>query len=326
MPKHLDLGQRYRLSINQSSQTQKELAAALGVSASTISRELKRNQRPDGSYDPQWADKTARKRRTNQPSKRKIKGELKAQVEGLLRQDYSPEQVRGTLFKQHQVSVSVQGIYNYIWREEQAGGDLYTHLRLGRKYRKKYGKVDKRKRAIKYKNKPSIETRPTVVEDKTRLGDWEGDTIEGANKSGYIITLTERVSKTTYLIPVAHKTKAAVKAAIVKRLKKSPLPVHTLTLDNGTEFDDYKQIAKALKCEIYFAHPYSPWERGLNENTNGLIRQYFPKQMDFSKINKKDTDRVEKILNNRPRKKLDYSTPNEIVKRYILNPKIAFQT
>jgi IS30 family transposase len=324
MSKHLDLGQRYRLSINQSSQTQKELAVSLGVSASTISRELKRNRRPDGSYEPQWAQMTTRKRRLNQPSRRKIKGDLKDQVEGFLRDDYSPEQVRGTLLKENQVSVSVQGIYNYIWQEERAGGDLHTHLRLGRKYRKKYGKVDKR--TTKYNNKPSLETRPPVVESKTRLGDWEGDTVEGVNKSGYIVTLTERVSKTSYIIPVAHKTKEAVKEAIVKRLKKSPIPVHTITFDNGTEFDDYKQIAKALKCEIYFAHPYSPWERGLNENTNGLIRQYFPKKMDFSKINKKDTDRVEKILNNRPRKKLDYSTPNQIVKQYILNQKIAFQT
>jgi transposase, IS30 family len=323
MPNHLTLGQRYQISIYRPIKTQKEIATILSVSESTISRELKRNKVTGKVYEPQMANSIARKRRIT-TGLVKIKGTLQGQIDTYLRLDYSPEQIRGTLLKNDNVSVSFQGIYNYIWKDEKAGGTLHTLLRLGRKYRKKYGKIDKR--TTKYKNKPSIETRPKEVDDKQRIGDWEADTVEGANKSGYVVTLTERLSKTTYIMKVPRKTKEAVKDSIIARLRKSEIPVHTITFDNGTEFDDYKVIAKALSCEVYFAHPYSPWERGLNENTNGLIRQYFSKKMDFSNIIQKDTDRVESILNNRPRKKLNYSTPNEIANQHILTHKIAFQT
>jgi transposase, IS30 family len=323
MAKHLTIGQRYQLSIYRHAKSQKEIAELLHVSESTVSRELGRNRKADGSYEPQFAQSQSRKRRANKNAV-KIKADLEKQVVALIQTDYSPEQVRGTLLKTQSCSLSVQGIYNYIWKDAKQGGTLHTHLRLGRKNRKKYGKPDKRK--LKYKNKPSIETRPAVVDAKTRIGDWEADTVEGAHKSGYVVTLTERFSKTAYIIPVRHKTKEAVRKAIVKRLKKTNIPVKTITFDNGTEFDDYKRIAIELRCEVYFAHPYSPWERGLNENTNGLIRQYFPKKMDFSNIQPQDTKRVEEILNNRPRKKLDFYTPNQIVEQYILNQKIASQT
>jgi transposase, IS30 family len=294
--KHLTIGQRYQISIYRQTKKQKEIAKLLSVSESTISRELNRNKQQDGSYAAQKAHSIASNRR-KKDNNYKIKGDLKDKVNRYLQEDYSPEQVSGYLLKTESIKVSVQGIYNYIWKDESKGGNLYTHLRLGRKYRKKYGKPDKR--SLKYANKPSIELRTDIINEKQRIGDWEADTVEGAKGSGYVITLTERYSKVVYIIKVARKTKELVGKAIIKRLKKSPIPVHSITFDNGCEFDDYKSIEKALKCAVYFAHPYSPWERGLNENTNGLIRQYFPKKMDFSTIDQKQAEKVESILNNR---------------------------
>jgi transposase, IS30 family len=324
MSKHLTQSQRYTIWNHWQEKKQKEIAVLLGVSPSTISRELSRNRQPDGHYCPQKAESKSRNRRkTREPYH--LKADLLNQVEQLIREDLSPEQAQGKLQKA-KLRLSIQTIYNHIWQDEKKGGTLHQHLRLGRKYRKRYGKPDKRKASTKYAQKPSIESRPPEVAEKKQIGHWEGDTVEFAGKSGYLVTLNERVTKKTLLVPVARKTKEAVAQAIETAFQGTQLPILTLTLDNGSEFEDYQKVGQKLKCQIYFAHPYSPWERGLNENTNGLIRQYFPKKMHFSEITPSDVQRVEDKLNNRPRKLLDFSAPNQMEMGFILNQKIAFQT
>ncbi len=167
----------------------------------------------------------------------------------------------------------------------------------------------------------SIDERPAIVEEKTRAGDWELDTIIGKNHKQAIVTMTERARRLTYLCKVETKDAKSVEDAIVRTLKKTGLPVLTLTADNGREFGNHENIARRLKADFYFAHPYSSWERGANENSNGLVRQYFPKGCEFTAIENKDLRRVERRLNNRPRKCLDMKTPNEVA--FGLHPTVA---
>ena len=168
-----------------------------------------------------------------------------------------------------------------------------------------------------------IEARPQVVAEKRRVGDWEADTIIGAAHRAAILSLVERKSKLVRLHKVEHNTAQAVAAASRALLGGTGRRVHTITSDNGREFAAHEQIASGLRAKFYFAHPYSSWERGLNENTNGLVRQYFPKKSDFSKITDRQIERVAERLNNRPRKTLGYKTPNEV---FFKRPLVALQT
>ena len=217
-------------------------------------------------------------------------------------------------------SVSHEWIYQYILQDKQAGGDLYTHLRCKRKRKKRYGSNDKRGQI---KNRVSIDVRPAIVEDRIRIGDWEADTIIGKQHKQAIVTLTERKSGYALFYKVDHHTKKAT-ADTIKRLM-SPLSekVLTITSDNGKEFADHVAIAKHLKCDFYFAHAYSAWERGTNENTNGLIRQYFPKTRDFRTIIYEEIIHAMKRLNNRPRKRLGFKTPNQVFFNQLSNVALA---
>ncbi len=198
-----------------------------------------------------------------------------------------------------------------VWADKQSGGELYRHLRRqGKQYdKRRNGKSTRRQ----IKNRVSIDDRPQVVDDKSRMGDWEIDTVIGKGHSGALVTIVERVTNFTVSRQVNNKSAAAVTKATIALLKPLKDVVHTITADNGKEFSYHEEISKALEAEVYFAHPYSSWERGLNENTNGLLRQYFPKSTDFKKVSQVDVNRAVKRLNARPRKYLDFKTPDDLM-------------
>jgi IS30 family transposase len=287
--------------------TQLEIAAEVGVHPSTISRELKRNRGRRG-YRPRQAQEKAQARKLSHIAVR-IQPQTWALVERYLRQDWSPEQVSGWLGKERDVRVSHERIYQHIYRDKARGGDLHQHLRCRKRRRKRYGAYERRGRL---KNQRSIEQRPRVVARRRRLGDWEADTIIGQNHRQAIVSVVERKSKLTFLRKVERNTAEAIEQALTELLAPVAGKCHTITSDNGREFAHHEAIAAKLRAAFYFAHPYAAWERGLNENTNGLVRQYFPKRSDFSKITAEQVQRVMERLNNRPRKTLGFKTPNQV--------------
>jgi IS30 family transposase len=221
--------------------------------------------------------------------------------------------VSGHLARKHGLSISHETIYKHIWLDKASGGDLYKHLRRSnRKHRKRYGTKERRGRI---KGKVSIDLRPAVVDTKSRIGDWEIDTVTGKNSKGYLITVVERKSKLTLIKRVPDRKSDEVARAIIKLLRPYKDSVLTITADNGLEFARHKKISRSLKAKVYFAHPYHSWERGLNENTNGLLRQYFPKKLDFQTIDDKSVQHAMERLNSRPRKTLGFATPDEVFSR-----------
>jgi len=259
--------QRYQISaLLKTEHTQTKIATVIGVHKSTISRELRRNRGMRG-YRPKQAHRFALKRRKKSITRR-ITVETWSRIDDKLQQDWSPEQVSGWLKKNTDTEVSHEWIYQHIYKDKRSGGDLYKHLRCQKKRRKRTGDYDRRG---KIPNQVSIEDRPEIVEQRERIGDWEGDTIIGAGRQGAIVTLVERKSRFTLLKQVANRTAAVVEDAILDLLKSYPAATHTITLDNGKEFANHQSIAQKLQSKVYFAHPYASWERGTNENTNGLI-------------------------------------------------------
>jgi transposase, IS30 family len=233
-------------------------------------------------------------------------------VRVLLYLKWSPEQISGWLKVNPGIgfNISDQWIYEYIHKNQAKGGDLYENLRReGKPYRT--GKF--RPYRGKIKDRIGIEQRPEIVEKRIRIGDWEVDSVIGKLHQSSLVTLVERVSRYTVILKVNSKEAQIVAKAIIARAKELKLLIHTITGDNGTEFAEHKKIAEELGIDFYFTHPYSSWEKGTNENTNGLIRQYFPKGTDFNKISDDSIMTVEYELNNRPRKCLDYKSPVEIL-------------
>ena len=317
--KQLTCEQRYAIRIlKEKDYLQKDIAASIGVNRSTISRELKRNSGKRG-YRPKQAQRKAEERRWDKSPPR-ISEEVWAKVEKHLKEDWSPEQISGRLKETEAISISHEWIYQFILKDKQAGGDLYTHLRCRSKRKKRYGSNERR--GI-IKNRRSIEERPAIVETKERIGDWEADTVIGKAHKGALVSLTERRSKLSLIYKVERKTSDLVKEAMGKLLLPLKEIVHTITSDNGKEFAMHEQTAAILETDFYFAHPYASYERGLNENTNGLIRQYFPKDRDFRSITDEELIMAMKKLNNRPRKTLGYLTPNEV---FFENYKVALTT
>jgi len=300
--------QRYQIYVLiKAAHNQSEIAAIMGCHKSTISRELRRNRGERGYY-PNQADLLAQRRQRHSHGPR-IPAQTWQQIELLLRQQWSPEQITGRLKLERQRSVSHERIYLYIYADKRRGGSLHRHLRSQKKQRKRYGGYIRRGQIP---NRTSIEQRPQIVASKRRFGDWEADTIIGARHQGGILSLVERKSKLTRLHKLQSKRAGEVKDTSVALLAPLADRVHTITVDNGKEFCQHEQITAALQAAIYFAHPYASWERGLNENTNGLVRQYFPKKHDFARITNAQVERVEDLLNDRPRKTLGYRTPNEV--------------
>ena len=298
----LTYNQRYHIyTFMKAGLCQTEIAETIGVHKSTISRELKRNEGRRG-YRPKQAHQYAVARRDK--AKSRITDEDWELIEELISLDWSPEQISDCCRKEQVLQISHEWIYQYIYRDKRGGGSLWKHLRCRKKRRKRYGSYDKRGQIP---NRTSIDERPQVVEDRSRLGDWEADTIIGKGKKGAIVTLVDRKSRYLRMGLVSKRTKEAVKEMIISLL--ADFPVHTITCDNGKEFAGHEDIAKALGASIYFAHPYSSWERGTNENTNGLIRQYIPKSTDFSALGNADILFAENRLNTRPRKCLSFNSP-----------------
>lgn len=300
--------QRYQIyALLKAGHNQSQIAAIVGCHKSTIFRELRRNCGPHG-YHPNQAQLLTRRRQRHSHGPR-IPAQTWQRVELLLAQQWSPEQITGRLKLKRQPSVSPERIYLYIYADKRRGGSLHSHLRSQKKQRKRYGGYIRRGQIP---NRTSIEQRPPLVASKRRYGDWEADTIVGARHKGGILSVVERKSKLTRLRRLATKAAAEMKHQTIALLAPLAARVHTITVDNGKEFCEHELIAAALQARIYFAHPYASWERGLNENTNGLVRQYFPKKYEFSRITDQELQQVEDLLNNRPRKTLGYRTPNEV--------------
>jgi len=301
--------QRYQIyALLKMGCTPTQIAEIVDVHKSTISRELKRNKGKRG-YRPQQAQRMA-KRRHNQAKKR-LRPEDWAIIDGYLRSDLSPEQVSHWALKEHGIQVSHEWIYQHVWEDKKNNGKLYEHLRRKKKNRKRGTTGEKRG---KIPNRTSIEERPAIVKTRERVGDWEADTIIGKGMKGAIVTLVERKSRFLRMGLVDQRTKEAVKDTIIALL--TGYPVHTITCDNGKEFAGHEEFSRALAADTYFAHPYSSWERGTNENTNGLIRQYIPKNTDFRKLTKLDVSFVENQLNSRPRKCLSFTQPMVFLKNH----------
>lgn len=300
--------QRYQIyALKKAGHNQSQSAAVIGCHKSTISRELERNSGLKG-YFPKLATERARLRRRHSHCQR-ITARTWRRVELHLRQDWSPEQIHGRLQRNKQPSVSPERIYQYIYADKRRGGTLHSHLRSQKVQRKRYSGYVRRGQIP---NRTSIDKRPQIVARKGRLGDWEADTIVGAHHKGGILSAVERKSKLTRLRKLSSRRARELQQASSKLLRPLAAKVHTITVDNGKEFCEHEAIAAQLQARIYFAHPYASWERGLNENTNGLVRQYFPKKYDFTRITNAQLQRVAERLNNRPRKTLGYRTPNEV--------------
>ena len=280
----------------------------MGRNKSTIYRELARNTGARG-YRPKQAGEMASERHKLKPKAINITPSVITIVEKKILLDWSPEQISGRLLREDNISISHEAIYQHILADKLAGGDLYKHLRCQKKNKKRYGTKSDDKRG-KIKDKVSIEKRPQVVDNKTRKGDWEGDLVIGKNHKRALVTLVDRKTKKAKIAIIDSKHATPVSLAVIDLLKNETK--HTITFDNGKEFAGHKHMKAKTGAMIYFAHPYSSWERGLNENTNGLIRQYFPKGSCFDNISDAEVKRVEDILNNRPRKTLSYRTPNEV--------------
>jgi transposase, IS30 family len=303
----LSSSQRYKIeALNCLKYGVSEISERTGIPKCTVSRELSRNSK-NGRYDACRAEKMRLARRKR--GAYKMKGELLGEVDKMLCRQDSPEQISGRMALENRPKVSHETIYRYVYRDKKSGGELYKNLRSGhKKRRKRLGTNDKRG---KIPNKTMIAQRPAVVETKERFGDWEGDTIIGGNHQGVVVTLVERKSKHTLMGKSEGKSAAAVHKVVIDLLQSTALPKETITFDNGTEFAHHQQIAEDLGVQVYFANPYHSWERGLNENTNGLIRQFIPKKQNLKELDEKVLQSVQENLNNRPRKSLGFLTPVE---------------
>ena len=302
--------QRYKIyAFLKAGFSQLAIAIEINVHKSTICRELQRNRGLKG-YRPKQAHLKATNRRQDAAKYVKLTPKIITLVNSLIRQDFSPDQVSGSLKRNHGVMISHETIYRHLLADKANGGSLYKHLRRSnRKRKKRYGSRNIRGQIP---GRVSIDLRPTIVDNKERIGDWEIDTVIGKNHKGALLTIVERKSKYTLIQKLSYKRSRLVADATIDLLAPYLDKVHTITSDNGKEFADHQRISKQLTAKIYFAHPYHSWERGLNENTNGLIRQYFPKNTNFKTITVESVQNVMDQLNNRPRKTLDYATPNEV--------------
>lgn len=302
--------ERYQIyALMKAGHTQKVIAEVLGRSASTICRELTRNRGLRG-YRPKQAQGLTDKRRREAHKAFKVTAIIRDMIERLIRQDLSPQQVSGYLKRHIGVSLHHETIYQIILADKANGGDLYTHLRVASKpYRKRYGHYDRRG---KLSNRVSIDDRPAIVDSGSRIGDWEGDTVIGKGHSGALLTMVERKTLYTVIAKLPGKNADTLAETAIESLALYRDKVKTITLDNGLEFAKHGVIAAGLKADIYFAHPYASWERGINENMNGLIRQYFPKGTDFNKVTDEQIQFVMDRLNSRPRATRGGKSPNEL--------------
>jgi IS30 family transposase len=308
--KQLSNEERFYIDIQRKSGvSMTQIGLAINRDKSSISRELKRNA-GDLGYDFQQAQTQTTLRHTTKTKAIKLIDEMRAIIVSYLEQKWSPEQIFGRMKLEGLECVSPQTIYQLIESDKTAGGTLYLHLRHeSASYERGKNKGDYRG---KMPDRVDISERPKVVDDKSRVGDWEADTVIGKGHQGVLVTLTERVTKLNFAVCVASKEAGVVKDAILKALSPLKELVHTITFDNGTEFWKHSEVASQLGCKTFFAKPYCSWQRGLNENHNGLLRQFFPKKMPLDTVTQNELDAAIDAMNHRPRKKLGYKTPWEV--------------
>ena len=315
MYRQLTEAERYTLStLKRDKQSLRSIAKLLGRSPSTVSREVRRNatndqRKPNPLYIPSKAQEQANGRRRRCRRVKHHAPEVYAEVEALLAEEqWSPEQIASQLPERLGVRLSHMTIYRHVRRDQRLGGVMFRHLRQGGKRRRKrtYG-PEKRG---KLPNKPMIDTRSEAIECRQEVGHWEGDTVMGsAGERCCLLTLVERATGFGVIIRLPHRTVRAVTRATIQLIRSSRLPFRTITWDNGTEFHGYRQIEQAIGVQSFFAYPHHPWERGSNENFNGLARQYFRKGRSLARTRQSDCDQVAAKLNSRPRKRYGFQTP-----------------
>lgn len=315
MHAQITLEERYAINVMRKQRYSiRAIARELRRAPSTISRELARNRRPTGRYVPDIAHSYATARRRRSRRNARITPETWTVVDRHLRLDWSPEQVAGFLRDEGILRISHEAIYVHVWADKRAGGDLWTHLRqASKKRRKRYGAYDSRGRLA---GKRHISERPAQVEERIEVGHWEIDTVMG-NEHGRnsVVTMVERATGYLVVGKLARHCAADATACCIELIERQSGRVATITADNGTEFHSYKEIEAATGVEFYFATPHHSWERGTNENTNGLIRQYLPKRTSFAHVTQADCDAIAARINARPRKRLGYRTPEECYAR-----------
>ena len=301
---------RYQIyGLKQAGLNQTEIAKKIDVDKSTISREFKRNEGKRG-WRPKQAQLFRDECRQAYTNGKCFSLDEWGEVERLIQEDLSPEQAANRLELEGVLKISYETIYQHIYADKRNGGDLHQHLRSQKPRRKRYASGQERRGTIK--NRVSIDERPEIVAEKTRMGDWEGDTVIGKNHKGGLVTLAERKSRYVLAGHIRSKHAEGVTAVTTRLLKPHKEKCHTITFDNGKEFAEHEKMAAELKVDIYFAHPYHSWERGLNENSNGLLRQYFPKGMELVDITEEQVQEAVERINHRPRKVLGFRTPHEV--------------
>jgi len=306
----LTYGDRIRIGVlKQQGKAVSEISKLIGKHRSSVYRELSRNP-SEGGYFPDTADILSRNRKVEAASITSIDESTKKWVIEKLLLQWSPEQISNRMKLELGNTVSHEWIYQMVYDDRKSGGDLYLNLRWGRKTRKKRGGGRDKRGQIP--NRVSIEKRPEIINERVRLGDFEGDTVIGANHKGKLLTLVDRTSRYTIIEKLKDKSAEVTSRAVIDSVKSFGSPFMSITFDNGKEFAFHEQMTVKTGVPIYFAHPYSSYERGTNENTNGLIRQYFPKKTDLSKITPAAVKKVQNLINHRPRKVLGFKTAHEV--------------
>lgn len=311
----LTQAERYIIaSMRRQKKSVAQIALRLGRHRSSIYREVKRNKTTyNGHYGAEKAHSYAvarrkRCRRGPQFSPRQL-----SKVGALLRRRWSPQQISGRMSRLGQLDISAQTIYRHIRRDRKAGGDLWKFTRIVSKFgRKRYKSVDSRG---VLRGKRHISERPKAAEARRQIGHWEADTVMGADLRHCLLTLVERATGFTVIKKLVARNKQQATAALLRALAEHRTRIKTITFDNGTEFHDYKVLEQKFKVKCYFATPYHSWERGTNENLNGLVRQYLPKGMCMKSITQRDCNSIAQELNDRPRKRYNFQTPNELYPR-----------
>jgi IS30 family transposase len=303
-----------------------EIAKRLKKDVSTIYREIKRNcDKRNNKYRAVLAHRRCVERHSDKNKSNRFTSEVKGFIEYWIKQEYSPEQIVGRAKEQGLNCVSHERIYQYIWKDKKQGGDLYLSLRSqGKVYRKRGASKDKRGQII---GRIDIDQRPKSVEERKTIGDLEIDLMIGAGHKGALLTINDRATGVAKIRILKSKEATEVNQAIIDTLQDWTPFLKTITSDNGKEFAQHQKVSQILEIDYYFAKPYHSWERGSNENMNGLIRQYFPKGMNFENITDIQVQNAEDKLNNRPRKRFGYKTPNEVfINSLNNNGQVAFMT
>lgn len=311
----LTQAERYSIaSMRRQKLTVAQIALRLGRHRSTVYREVKRNKTTyNGHYGAEKAHSYATARRRRSRRKPQYSQQELARVEALLRRRWSPEQISGRQRRAGRLRISAQTIYRHIRRDRKVGGDLWRHTRIISKFgRKRYKSVDSRG---VLRGKRHISARPKAVAERRQVGHWEGDTVMGADLRHCLLTLVERATGYTVIKKLSARNKEQATAALLQALAGHRRRIRTITFDNGTEFHDYKVLEQRYGIKCYFATPYHSWERGSNENLNGLIRQYLPKGLCMRPIMQSDCNAIARELNERPRKRYGFRTPEELYSR-----------